>query len=66
MRTSSLIATPVLSVIVTWGNPHGHRELSLALNSGQVFGLLGAGIVWVIAAAMAQAGALAHENAQIV
>ena len=63
---ASLTATPMLSVTATWGNPHGHRELTLGLNSGQVLGLLGAGIVWVIAAAMARAATIAQENAQFV
>jgi hypothetical protein len=63
---ASLVATPILSVAVTWTNPPGQRELSLGVSSSDGFTLLGCGITWVLAAAMARASALARENAQFV
>jgi len=57
---------PVLSVAVTWANPPGHKELSLDLSGAQVVNLLGAGILWVIASAMARAATIARENEQFV
>lgn len=63
---AGMISVPVLSVAVTWANPPGHRELSLDLSGAQVLNLLGAGILWVIASAMARASTIARENEQFV
>jgi hypothetical protein len=60
------VSVPVLSVIVSQGNPPGHREFSLDLSGAQLLGLLGAGILWVIASVMARASAIARENAEFV
>lgn len=61
-----LLTWPVGSVAITLFNAPGHRELSVGINSSDVFGLVGAGIVWVVASAMAQASAAVRENAQFV
>jgi len=63
---AGMISVPVLSVAVTWANPPGHKELSLDLSGAQVLNLLGAGILWVIASAMARASSIARENEQFV
>ena len=65
---AGVIEQPVLSVAVTFANPPGHRELILGLHwtDGDFFRLIGAGITWVIAAALVRASALAQENEQFV
>lgn len=63
---ANVLAWPVESVAMTIANPPGQRLLSLGVTSGDLFGILAAGILWVIASAMAQAGAVARENAQFV
>ena len=63
---AGMISVPVLSVAVTWANPPGHKELSLDLSGAQALNLLGAGILWVIASAMARAATIARENEQFV
>jgi len=63
---AGIVSVPVLSVAVTWANPPGHKELSLDLSGAQVVNLLGAGILWVIASAMARAATIARENEQFV
>jgi len=57
---------PVLSVVISQANKHSHRELSLDLSGAQAPNLLAAGILWVIASAMARAAGLAREHAQFV
>jgi hypothetical protein len=54
------------SVIVTWTNGPGLRQLAFGLHSQQVFLALYAVIFWVLAAAMARGASLAHENEQFV
>jgi hypothetical protein len=54
------------SVIVTWTNGPGLCELTFGIGSPQVFSALYAGIFWVLAAVMARAASLAHENEQFV
>jgi hypothetical protein len=63
---AAILSVPVLSVVITHANAAGHRELSLDLSGAQVPNLLGAGILWVIASAMARAAGIARENAQFV
>jgi hypothetical protein len=63
---AGVVSVPVLSVAISWGNPPGHRELSLDLSGAQLLSLLGAGILWVIASVMARAASLARENEQFV
>lgn len=63
---AGIASVPVLSVVVSWSNAPGHKELSLDLSGAQVLNLLGAGIAWVIASAMARAATIARENEQFV
>lgn len=59
-------ATPAISVLLTLNNPPGTRLLSLGLSSHDFSGAFVAGMVWVIAAVMSHATALAEENAQFI
>lgn len=63
---ANVAAWPAESLAITFANPPGQRLLSLGVTSGDLFGVLAAGILWVIASAIAQAGAVARENAQFV
>jgi hypothetical protein len=66
---AALVSFPeqsVTSVITTWTNGQGSRELTFGIGSPQVFSALYAGIFWVVAAAMARAAALVEENEQFV
>ena len=63
---ASFLLEPVLSVGLTYANPAGSRELAIGVSSDQVFAVLGAGILWVIVAALAHGAALAQENEQFV
>lgn len=61
-----LLASALMSLVLTVGAPAGRRALSLGLGSNELLTLLFAGMVWQIAAIMAKAVALAEENAQFV
>ncbi len=63
---AGILSVPVLSIALTFANPAGHRELSLDLSGGQVLNLLGAAIVWLVAAAMSRAAGIQRENEQFV
>lgn len=63
---ASFVAVPALSVLLTFHNAPGHRQLIVGISSEQIFTLLIAGAVWLIAAVMSHANALAEENAQFV
>jgi len=63
---AGVVSVPVLSIVISQTNPPGHRELSLDLGGSQMLALLGAGILWVIASAMARASGIARENAEFV
>ena len=63
---ANVLAWPAESLAITIANLPGQRLLSLGVTSGDLFGVLAAGILWVIASAIAQAGAVARENAQFV
>lgn len=63
---SGLLISPLISVLLTAGNPPGYRHLEVAIGSGQLFALLLSGLVWLIASVMARAVVLAEENAQFV
>lgn len=63
---AGFVATPALSVLLTLNNSPGHRQLALSIGSDQLFTLFFAGMVWLIAAVMTHACALAEENAQFV
>ena len=63
---ASLVTGPTLSVLLTWGNPPGLRHLAVGVGSDQLFTLLFAAVVWLMAAVIGQGEALAQENASFV
>lgn len=63
---TGVLASTLVTVVLTLGAPAGQRALSLGLGSNELLTLLFAGMVWQIAAVMARAVALAEENAQFV
>lgn len=63
---ASFLAMPALSVLLTFYNAPGHRQLAVALSSELLFTFFIAGLVWLIAAVMTHAHVLAEENAQFV
>jgi hypothetical protein len=63
---AGLLVRPALSVLLTIYNPPGSRMLSVSLSGQDFLGAFVAGVLWVIAAVMSHARALAEENAQFV
>ena len=63
---ASVMVPPLLSLLLSIGNPPGSRALVFALNSSMLMGLLVGGTLWALAAVMARAVALADEHAQFV
>ena len=62
----SLVAHPLVGVVLTANFPGGEHEAVFAFGSENFRTLLIAGTVWVISGAMAEAGRLAEENAGFV
>ena len=62
----AFVAEAPTSVLLTWANPPGHRELSLDLSSHDVAMLFVAGVAFVIARVMAEARRMADENESFV
>jgi len=62
----SLVAHPLVGVVLTANLPGGQHEAVFAFGSENFRTLLIAGTVWVISGAMAEAGRLAEENAGFV
>ncbi|AWK87471.1 DUF2975 domain-containing protein [Azospirillum thermophilum] len=54
------------SALLSLQNPAGERFVTLGIGSGQIYPLFFAGMVWLIAAVMAQAVAIARENAEFI
>lgn len=63
---ASVIVPPLLSLLLSIGNPPGSRALTFALSSSTLLGLLVGGTLWALAAVMARAVAMADEHAQFV
>ena len=61
-----LVASAVLSVLLTLHNPPGMRHVAVGLGSDQIFTLFFAGMVWLMAAVISQGQALAEENATFI
>ena len=55
-----------LSVLLSWDAPVGQHRLMFGFGSDELLALLAAGIIAVIAWVMAEASALAEENAQFI
>jgi hypothetical protein len=62
----AILVPPLLSLLLSIGNPPGSRALTFQLSSDTLVGLLVGGTLWALAAVMARAVALADEHAQIV
>lgn len=67
---ASALAAPLAgaaaSVILTAGAPAGRRVLAIAISTETIFVIFVAGTIWLVAAVMAHAAALADENARFV
>ena len=59
---AALLASSATSVLLTLNNPPGQRHLAIGIGSDHVFTLFFAGLVWLMAAVIAQGQALAEEN----
>ena len=63
---SGVVASTALSTLITIGNAPGTRHLAIGLSTDQAFALFFAGMVWLMAAVIAQGLHLADENANFV
>ncbi len=63
---ASLFATPLLSVLLTWQNPEGLRQVAINLSSNNVFTLLVSAMFWVISSILAHGGRLQKENQSFI
>ena len=63
---AKIVTGPALSVIVSWHNPPGTRELAITLRSDDLAALFVGCLFLVVAWIMAEAQRLAEDNAQIV
>lgn len=63
---ASIICSPVSSVLMTLQNPPGLRYLAIGISTDQVFLLLFAAVVWLMAGVIRQGQILADENAQFI
>lgn len=63
---AGMIAVPAISVLLTYYNEPGTRQLAISFSSDQVFVLFAAGMVWLMAAIIGQGQSLAEENANFI
>lgn len=63
---SSFLVSTVLSTLLTINNTPGTRQISIGVSTDQVIALFFAGMVWLMAAVIAQGLHLAEENANFV
>lgn len=61
-----VVCKSAMSIAMTAMNPAGKRQMSVSFSSQEVFILLFAGLIWVIAAVITHAKVLADEHAQFV
>lgn len=62
----SVPAATALSVLMSWGAPPGQRQLAIAVSSDTLLMLFFAGTTAVVGWILAEASAIAEENAQFV
>ena len=62
----SIVCSSISSVLMTLNNPPGLRYLAISISSDQVFLLLFAAVVWLMAGVIRQGQILADENAQFI
>jgi predicted PurR-regulated permease PerM len=63
---ASILIVPLLSIVLTFNNTPGTRQISVGIGTDHVFTLLFAAMVWVMAAVISQGQALAEENASFI
>ena len=63
---AAILASTVVSVLLTLTNPPGMRHLAIGIGSDHVFTLFFAATVWLMAAVIGQGQALAEENQRFV
>lgn len=63
---AGMLATPLISLVVTLYAERGQHSVAFSINSGQLLMLLFAGILWQIAGVMTRAATLSEENSQFV
>lgn len=62
----SVPATTALSVLMSWGAPAGQKQLAISLSSDTLLMLCVAGTMAVVGWVLAEAAAIAEENASFV
>lgn len=63
---AGIVASTAISVVLTLPNTPGGRHLAIGVGTDQLFTLLFAAMVWLMAAVIGQGRTLAEENAQFV
>ncbi len=63
---SSFVAETALSTLLTINNMPGMRQVAIGVSTEQIIALFFAGMVWLMAAVIAQGQQLADENARFV
>ena len=63
---AAIIAGAVISVVLTFNNLPGTRQLSFGISSNHLFTVFFAALVWLLADVIGQGQALAQENRQFV
>ncbi len=63
---SGIVTGVVISIVMTLNNPAGMRHLAIGIGSDQLFLLLFAGMVWLMADVIRQGQLLAEENATFI
>lgn len=63
---ASVISSAAISALLTIYNPPTMRHLAIGIGSDQLFTLFFAGMVWLMAAVIAQGQDLAEENATFI
>ena len=63
---AAVLCGAAASVILTWTNAPGSRQLSLAISSNHIFTLFFAALVWMMADVIARGRALVEENESFV
>lgn len=63
---SSFLASTASSTLITFNNAPGTRHIAVGISTDQALALFFAGLIWVMAAVMAQGLHLVEENANFV
>jgi hypothetical protein len=63
---AAIVVSAVASVVLTSALGAGQRRLAISFGAGELLQILTAGLFWLISGVLAEARALADENAQFV